>query len=94
MLLPLYVLEQSAGAPFAAVLIGLRGIGMILFDIPVGILLARLGDKPVLLGGLAAVERVDGGREVEADLQRVLHALVLEEVLALGELVGVSTRQA
>jgi MFS family permease len=54
-LLPLYVLEQSAGAPFAAVLIGLRGVGMILFDIPVGILLARLGDKPVLLGGLAAM---------------------------------------
>jgi MFS family permease len=54
-LLPLYVLEQSAGAPFAALLIGVRGVGMILFDIPVGILLARLGDKPVLLGGLAAM---------------------------------------
>lgn len=54
-LLPLHVLEQSAGAPFAAVLIGLRGVGMVLFDLPVGILLARLGDKPVLLGGLAAM---------------------------------------
>lgn len=54
-LIPLYVLESGGGAPFAAFLIGLRGVGMILLDIPVGILLARLGDKPVLLGGLVAM---------------------------------------
>jgi MFS family permease len=54
-LLPLYVLEQGAGAAFAALLIGLRGIGMLLFDLPVGILLARLGDKPVLIAGLVAM---------------------------------------
>lgn len=54
-LLPLYVLQQGAGAAFAALLIGLRGVGMLLFDLPVGIFLARLGDKPVLLGGLAAM---------------------------------------
>lgn len=51
-LIPLYVLESGRGAPFAAFLIGLRGVGMIMLDLPVGILLARLGDKPVLLGGL------------------------------------------
>ena len=54
-LLPLYVLERGAGAAFAALLIGLRGVGMLLFDLPVGILLARLGDKPVLLAGLVAM---------------------------------------
>jgi len=54
-LLPLYVLEQGAGAPFAAFLIGLRGFGMLLFDLPVGLLLARLGDKPILLSGLTAM---------------------------------------
>ncbi len=54
-LLPLYVLEQGAGAVFAALLIGLRGAGMLLFDLPVGVLLARLGDKPVLLAGLVAM---------------------------------------
>lgn len=54
-LLPLYVLERGAGAPFAALLIGLRGVGMLLFDLPAGILLARLGDKPVLLFGLVAM---------------------------------------
>jgi MFS family permease len=54
-LLPLYVLDEGAGAPFAAFLIGLRGVGMLLLDVPVGILLTRLGDKPVLLGGLFAM---------------------------------------
>jgi len=51
-LVPLYVLDTGVGAAFAAFLIGLRGVGMLLFDLPVGILLARLGDKPVLLSGL------------------------------------------
>ncbi|NIA26653.1 MAG: MFS transporter [Desulfobulbaceae bacterium] len=54
-LLPLYALEKGTGAPFAALLIGLRGVGMLLFDLPAGILLARLGDRPVLLFGLAAM---------------------------------------
>lgn len=54
-LLPLYALEHGAGAPLAALLIGLRGVGMLVFDLPLGILLARLGDKPVLLGGLVAM---------------------------------------
>lgn len=54
-LVPLYALDKGAGAPFAAFLIGLRGIGMLLFDMPVGILLARLGDKPILIAGLVAM---------------------------------------
>lgn len=51
-LLPVHVLETGGSAAFAAFLIGARGFGMLLFDVPVGILLARLGDKPVLLCGL------------------------------------------
>ena len=51
-LIPLYVLETGRGAAFAAFLIGLRGVGMLLFDLPVGILLTRLGDKRVLILGL------------------------------------------
>lgn len=54
-LLPLYVLERGGGAAFAALLIGLRGVGMLLFDLPAGVLLARLGDKPVLLAGIVAM---------------------------------------
>ena len=54
-LVPLYVLDTGGSAAFAALLIGLRGVGMLLFDLPVGILLARFGDKPVLLSGLVAM---------------------------------------
>lgn len=54
-LLPLYVLDKGAGAAVAALLIGLRGVGMLLFDIPVGVFLARFGDKPVLVSGLLAM---------------------------------------
>jgi len=54
-LLPLYVLETGASASFAAMIIGLRGVGVLLFDVPAGMLVARFGDKPVLLGGLSLI---------------------------------------
>src|SRR5262245_49528550 len=52
-LLPLHVVGLGASPAFAAVIVGLRGIGILLFDVPAGMLVARFGDKPVLLGGLA-----------------------------------------
>lgn len=51
-LLPLYVLESGLGAAFAALVIGLRGIGVLAFDIPAGWLVARFGERAVLLFGL------------------------------------------
>ena len=55
MLLPLYVLEQGGSLALAAVLVGLRGIGLLLFDLPAGALAARFGDKPILMFGLLAM---------------------------------------
>jgi MFS family permease len=54
-LLPLYLLDVGASPAFAALVVGLRGIGVLLFDVPAGMLVARFGDKPVLLGGLALI---------------------------------------
>src|SRR5258706_8809329 len=54
-LLPLYVLDSGASAAFAAMIAGLRGVGVLLFDVPAGMLVARFGDKPVLLGGLSLI---------------------------------------
>jgi MFS family permease len=54
-LLPLYMLDIGASPAFAALVVGLRGIGVLLFDVPAGMLVARFGDKPVLLGGLALI---------------------------------------
>ena len=54
-LLPLYMLDMGASPAFAALVVGLRGIGVLLFDVPAGMLVARFGDKPVLLGGLTLI---------------------------------------
>jgi MFS family permease len=54
-LLPLYMLETGASPSFAALVVGLRGVGILLFDVPAGMLVARFGDKPVLLGGLSLI---------------------------------------
>jgi len=53
-LLPLYVLESGLGAAFAALVLGLRGIGVLAFDIPAGWLVGRFGERAVLLFGLVA----------------------------------------
>ncbi len=53
-LLPLYILESGLGAAFAAFVIGLRGIGVLVFDIPAGKLVTRFGERVVLLLGLSA----------------------------------------
>ena len=54
-LLPLYMLDSGASPAFAALVVGLRGVGILLFDVPAGMLVARFGDKPVLVGGLALI---------------------------------------
>jgi MFS family permease len=52
LVLPLYALHISGDPVFAALVVGLRGLGILLFDVPAGMLAARFGDKAVLLGGL------------------------------------------
>ena len=51
LLLPLYALEIGGSAAFAALVMALRGVGVLLFDVPAGLLVGRFGDKSVLLGG-------------------------------------------
>jgi len=53
LLLPLYALELSGSAAYAALIMGLRGFGILLFDVPAGLLVSRFGDKWVLFWGLA-----------------------------------------
>ncbi|HEY7670768.1 MAG TPA: MFS transporter [Gammaproteobacteria bacterium] len=54
-LLPLYALDAGYNAAFAATIVGLRGVGILLFDIPAGVLVARFGEKAILLTGLALI---------------------------------------
>jgi MFS family permease len=53
LVLPLYALHISGDPAYAALVVALRGIGILLLDIPAGMLAARFGDKNVLVGGLA-----------------------------------------
>jgi MFS family permease len=54
-LLPLYVVELGLGAAVAALIVGVRGIGLFLFDVPAGIIASRFGDRAVLLSGLSLI---------------------------------------
>jgi MFS family permease len=49
------MLDVGASPALAALVVGLRGVGVLLFDVPAGMLVAKFGDKPVLLGGLALI---------------------------------------
>lgn len=53
-LLPLYILDSGLSPAFAAFVIGLRGIGVLCFDIPAGKLVFRFGERVALLIGLVA----------------------------------------
>ncbi len=44
-LIPLYVLKLGYGPAIAALVVSVRGMGMLLTDIPVGFLISRSGDK-------------------------------------------------
>ena len=54
-LLPLYVLQIGGSAPLAAVIVAFRGLGMLLGDVPSGLLVSRLGHRPVMLGGIVCL---------------------------------------
>ncbi|MGB0734139.1 MAG: MFS transporter [Pontibacterium sp.] len=52
-ILPLYVLENGGTLAASAAVIGVKGLGMMLSDIPAGMLLSRIGDKRLMQGGVA-----------------------------------------
>jgi len=61
LVLPLYALSISGDPAYAALVVALRGIGVLLLDIPAGMLAARFGDKNVLVAGLACNAAVMAG---------------------------------
>jgi len=67
LVLPLYALSISGDPAYAALVVALRGIGVLLLDIPAGMLAARFGDKNVLVGGLACNAAVMAGLALWSD---------------------------
>ena len=54
-LLPLYALEVGGGAAAAAAVLGMRGLGTMLADVPSGVAVTRLGDKVTMAAGTLIV---------------------------------------
>lgn len=54
-MLPLYALETGGGPAAAAAVLGMRGLGTMLSDLPSGVAVTRLGDKATMLAGCLVV---------------------------------------
>jgi len=54
-IIPLFALELGASAAAAGFVVGMRGLGLMLFDVPSGIAVSRFGDKGVMVLGTAMV---------------------------------------
>lgn len=54
-LLPLYVLHLGGSASVAAGIIGARALGMVVMDVPAGMMAARFGDKNIMLFAIAGL---------------------------------------
>lgn len=54
-MLPLLALELGLSVPAAGAVVAARAFGNLLFDVPAGVLVARLGEKPAMLIGTGAL---------------------------------------
>jgi len=75
-LLPLFFLDVGLTPELAAAVFGLRGLGMVLFDVPAGMVVARLGDRRAMVVGLAGLGAVCSAAGATA-LPPLLAALML-----------------
>lgn len=82
-LLPLYALEVGGGPALAAAMLGLRGTGTMLVDVPAGLLVSRFGDRSVMLGGLGLLV-LTGAVCAASDAPWVIAAMALLFGVALG----------
>jgi len=60
-IVPLFALELGASVATAGAVVGMRGLGLMLFDLPGGIAVSRFGDKGVMVLGTALVALVAVG---------------------------------
>lgn len=67
LVLPLYALHITGDPAYAALVMALRGIGVLLLDVPAGMLAARFGDKGISMGGLICNMATLAGLAVWAD---------------------------
>ncbi|HSB69420.1 MAG TPA: MFS transporter, partial [Candidatus Methylomirabilis sp.] len=54
-IVPLFALELGASVAAASLVVGMRGLGLMLFDLPSGVVVSRFGDKGAMVAGTAMV---------------------------------------
>ena len=57
-ILPLLALDMGLSVPVAGLLVGLRAVGTLLFDLPAGMLVARFGERKALMFGAGVLSLV------------------------------------
>jgi MFS family permease len=57
-IVPLLALDLGASVAAAGLVVGMRGLGLMLFDLPSGIAVSRFGDKGAMVAGTALVAMV------------------------------------
>jgi MFS family permease len=75
-IIPLFALDLGASVAMASVVVGMRGLGLMAFDVPGGVAVSRFGDKGVMILGTAMVAVVAVGASVSTSTA-VLAALML-----------------
>lgn len=75
-IIPLFALELGASAAVAGAVVGMRGLGLMLFDVPSGVAVSRFGDKGVMVLGTAMVAVVAIGASLSTSVV-VLAVLML-----------------
>jgi MFS family permease len=54
-IIPLFARERGATVAAAALVVGMRALGTMLFDVPSGLVVSRFGDKGAMVAGTALV---------------------------------------
>jgi MFS family permease len=75
-IIPLFARERGATVAAAALVVAMRPLGTLLFDVPSGFVVARFGDKGAMVAGTALVAVVAVGASMSRSVP-VLAALIL-----------------
>lgn len=75
-IIPLFARERGATVAAAALVVAMRALGTLLFDVPSGFVVSRFGDKGAMVAGTALVAVVALGAPLSRSLV-VLAALIL-----------------
>jgi MFS family permease len=78
-ILPLIALDMGLSVPVAGLLVGLRAVGNLVFDIPAGMLVSRLGERKAMILGAGLLSLVAVGIGTRPPL-----ALLMVFVLLMG----------